>query len=385
MDEGQEFEADVVVIGAGVVGLAIARTLARAGRDVLVLEKERAIGSQTSSRNSEVVHAGIYYSGLPLKQRLCLKGRDLLYEFCDNYGVTYAKCGKLVVATDEDQVPTLERILTHSECAHTENGLQSRLTMIDGADARTRIEGLNCVAALVSPDTGIVDSHGFMLALQGDAEAHGAQLAFGATVTSGSVANDQSIQLEIAIGGNASMSMRCRTVINAAGHGTVPIAHAITGQHTNTFPQAHFARGVYFRLQGRHPFTQLVYPVPVAGGLGTHVTVDLGGQARFGPDVEWINHLSYDIDPARADSFYEAIRRYWPALPDGALVPDYAGVRPKISGPGEPNADFDICGEERHGVPGLIHLLGIESPGLTSSLAIAEDVAARVDGQTGML
>ena len=359
---------DCVVVGAGVVGLAVARALALAGREVIVLEAADAIGTETSSRNSEVVHAGIYYPKDSLKARLCVAGRHALYAYCAERGVPVQRLGKLIVAAEPAEVPTLETIRQKALA----NGVDD-LYPIGGAEAVALEPALRCAGALVSPSTGIVDSHALMLAYQGDAEAAGAMVVFHAPITAAAVANRG---FELEIGGAEPMRLACETLVNAAGLGAVALAQRIEGVPGRHIPAAYLCKGSYYSLAGRAPFGRLIYPVPEPGGLGVHLTIDLGGQARFGPDVEWIEAIDYAVDPGRAAGFYAAIRRYWPGLSDGALLPGYAGIRPKISGPTEPAADFVVSGPESHGVPGLVNLFGIESPGLTASLALADHVAA---------
>lgn len=364
---------DVVVIGAGVVGLAVARALAQAGRDVLVLERETAVGTGVSSRNSEVIHAGLYYEPGSLKARLCVRGKDLLYAYCDSHGVDHRRCGKLVVATDEAQLAGLKKI----EARALANGVPT--VWLSGDEARAREPALNAQAALLSPSTGIVDSHGLMLALQGDLEAAGGAVALASSVARSEVTDD-GILLEVLTDG-VPMWLRARTVVNAAGLFACAVAGTMTGLDPRHVPTARFAKGSYFSLAAKAPFSHLVYPAPQDAWLGVHLTLDLGGQAKFGPDLEWLpadmdpQAIDYTVDPGRADGFYAEVRRYWPALPDGALQPSYSGVRPKIYGPGEAAPDFRIAGPETHGVPGLVHLFGIESPGLTSALALGEHVA----------
>lgn len=363
--------ADAVVIGAGVVGLAVARQLAIDGREVIVLESENAIGTATSSRNSEVIHAGIYYPQGSLKAASCVAGNRLLYEYCVERGIAHMRCGKLIVATDAAQLGELEAI---QKKAHA-NGV-SDVVWMTRAQAVALEPAVSCVGALYSPSTGVVDSHAFMLALQGDAEAHGAMLAFVSPLARARVLGDGRIALEV--GGAEPMQLAARTVVNAAGLTAPSVARRIEGYPADKAPPEFYAKGNYYSLIGRSPFSRLVYPVPEPGGLGVHVTIDLGGQARFGPDVEWIERIAYDVDPRRAERFYAAIRRYWPQLPDGALAPGYAGIRPKIAGPKDPAPDFLIQGPMEHGVAGLVNLFGIESPGLTASLALAAGVAARL-------
>ncbi|WP_353862050.1 NAD(P)/FAD-dependent oxidoreductase [Azospirillum formosense] len=364
---------DCVVAGAGVVGLAIARRLARAGREVVILEAAEAIGTGTSSRNSEVIHAGIYYPTGSVRARLCVAGRDALYAYCAEHGVDHRRVGKLIVATDEAQLPKLEAIRAQAAA----NGVND-LHALSAAEAMAWEPNLRCVGALVSPSTGIIDSHGLMLALQGDAEAAGAMLALRSPLEQARCTSDGFV---LDVGGTEPMRIACTTLVNAAGLGAWAVARGLDGFPTDRVPPRVLAKGNYYALaQGASPFSRLVYPVPVEGGLGVHLTLDLAGQARFGPDVEWLpadryDRIDYAVDPRRADSFYGEVRRYWPSLPDGALVPAYSGVRPKLSGPGQPQADFLIQGPETHGIAGLVNLFGIESPGLTSCLAIADAVA----------
>lgn len=359
---------DAVVIGAGVVGLAVARALALAGREVVILEAEDAIGTHTSSRNSEVIHAGIYYAKGSLKAIACVEGRQLLYEYCRSHGVPHRRCGKLIVATDEAQLAELESIRAK---AHA-NGATD-VVRISRVEAMAMEPELSCVAALHSPSTGIIDSHALMLAYLGDAEAHGAMLALRSPVLAARVRPDG-----IEMHARDSDPFLARTVVNSAGLRSPSLARRFEGYPGELAPRELYAKGNYYSLQRRSPFSRLVYPVPEPGGLGVHVTLDLAGQARFGPDVEWVERISYEVDPRRAARFYSAIRRYWPGLPDDSLAPGYAGIRPKTSGPGEPASDFEIQGPRRHGVPGLVHLFGIESPGLTASLALAKRVLSEL-------
>lgn len=363
--------ADAVVIGAGVVGLAVARQLALEGREVIILESESAIGTATSSRNSEVIHAGIYYPQGSLKARACVEGRTLLYQYCEERGIPNRRCGKLIVATDAAQLGELEAIRTK---AHA-NGVTD-VAWLTLHQAHAMEPAVRCVGALYSPSTGVIDSHAFMLALLGDAEAHGAMLAVLSRVERARVGSNGSIELEV--GGAEPMRLSARTVVNSVGLTAPSLARRIEGFPADKVPPEFYAKGNYYSLIGRSPFSRLVYPVPEPGGLGVHVTIDLGGQARFGPDVEWIERIGYDVDPRRAERFYAAIRRYWPQLPDGALAPGYAGIRPKIAGPNDPAPDFVVQGPQDHGVPGLVNLFGIESPGLTASLALAAEVARRL-------
>jgi L-2-hydroxyglutarate oxidase LhgO len=356
---------DCAVVGAGVVGLAVARALALAGREVVILEAEDAIGTHTSSRNSEVIHAGIYYPQGSLKARACVEGRRRLYEYCVRHGIPHARCGKLIVASAPGQLQELETIQAK---AHA-NGATDVVRMTR-AQAIALEPELSCVAALYSPSTGVIDSHALMLGFLGDAQASGAMLALGSRLEH-AIVRDEGIELHV----RAAEPVLARCVVNSAGLAAPSVALRIQGYPGEQAPRELYAKGNYYSLTRRAPFSRLIYPVPEPGGLGVHITLDLAGQARFGPDVEWVERIDYSVDPARAEHFYAAIRRYWPGLPDGALAPGYAGIRPKISGPGEPAADFVIQGPAEHGVAGLVHLFGIESPGLTASLALADDVA----------
>lgn len=354
---------DCVVIGAGVVGLAAARALAQAGRDVIVLEAEGAIGTGISSRNSEVIHAGLYYAPGSLKARLCVAGSRLMRAHAVRCGIPHSLPGKLVVATDESEEAALATLFERGQA----NGAEG-LRMLNAAEARALEPNLVCTAALLSPFTGIIDSHALMLSLQGEAEAAGAMIAFHAPVTGGHADGDAML---IETGGAEPMRLRARSVVLAAGLSAPRIGAALG---LADVPPAYLCRGTYFSLTGRTPFSRLVYPVPVTAGLGVHFTLDLGGAGRFGPDVEWIEREEYTVDPHRGDVFYEAIRRYWPGLPDGALAPAYCGIRPKIHAPDQPGRDFLIHGPAETGAPGMVALYGIESPGLTASLAIADHV-----------
>jgi len=365
-------QVDSVVIGAGVVGLAVARALAKSGREVVVLESQRAIGTGTSSRNSEVIHAGIYYPPGSLKARLCVQGRQQLYAYCDSHGVPYRRCGKLIVAVDAAQVAELEALQRNAEASGVTD-----LCWLDQTGVARLEPALNAHAALLSPSTGIVDSHALMLALQGDAEQAGAMLAFDAEVTHAR-AVPSGIELQVRTAGESSW-LRARTVVNSAGLSAVDVARQLQGLPSQHIPQKYYAKGSYFTCAGRAPFSHLVYPVPEPGGLGVHLTLDLGGQMRFGPNVQWIDAPEYEVNPADGEVFRAAVRRYWPGVEHATLQPGYAGVRPKISGPGEAAADFRIDGPDVHGVPGWVNLFGIESPGLTASLAIAEQVLQRLD------
>ena len=357
---------DTVVIGAGVVGLAVARALALAGREVIILEAESMIGTGISSRNSEVIHAGIYYPKGSLKAELCVAGRRALYAYCEAHGVPHRRCGKLIVATNAGEDVMLAGVKRRAEA----NGVEG-MRVLSAAEAIAMEPNLHCTSALLSPVTGIVDSHAFMLALQGDAENAGAVPVFFSPVLGGRVAPGG---VEIDVGGSDPMSLSCRLLVNSAGLHAPGFAGCIAGMPADRIPTAYYAKGNYFTLMGRSPFSRLIYPVPVPGGLGVHLTIDLGGQARFGPDVQWIDTIDYTVDPARAESFYAAVRKYWPDLKDGAIQPGYAGIRPKIVPRGAPGQDFVVQGPQTHGVRGLINLFGIESPGLTASLALADHV-----------
>lgn len=361
---------DVLVIGAGVMGLAIARTLAQRGHAVIVAEATGGIGNGVSSRNSEVIHAGMYYPTQSLRARHCVTGRQMLYAFCESHGVPHAKCGKLVVATNEREKAKIESIYAQGLA----NGVEG-LSLLTGEEAKALEPNLFCTAALLSSETGIIDSHALMLALQGDLEAGGGMIAFHAPVERIARAGGA---WEAHVGGAEPTVLPVDAVINAAGLGAQSVARATEGYSQDLVPRLVLAKGNYFGCLGKPAFSHLIYPAPVDGGLGTHLTFDLNGRMRFGPDVEWVEREDYAVDPQRAESFYASIRRYWPGLPDGALTPDYAGIRPKLTGPGEAAADFMIDGPADHGLPGLVHLFGIESPGLTSSLSIAEDVAERL-------
>lgn len=360
-------QVDCVVVGAGVVGLAVARALAEAGREVIVLDAAEGIGTETSSRNSEVIHAGIYYAQGSLIARTCVAGKWMLYDYCRERGIPHRNCGKLIVATNEEEAGRLLGIQARAAA----NGVPD-LRLLTAEEARVMEPALVCTAALHSPSTGIIDSHAYMLSLQGDAERAGAVFVFHAPVTAGRVTNQG---VEIEVGGAEPMRLSCRTLVNSAGLHAPRLGRAIQGMPAEKVPPAYYAKGNYFSLVGRSPFSRLIYPVPVPGGLGTHLTIDLGGQARFGPDVEWVETIDYEVDPRRGEGFYASIRRWWPGLRDGQLAPGYAGIRPKTVPPGAPAQDFVVQGPRDHGVPGLFHLFGIESPGLTASLALAAHVA----------
>lgn len=358
---------ECVVIGAGVIGLAIARRLALAGVEVLILERADMIGTETSSRNSEIVHAGIYYPTGSLKARSCVAGKHALYEYCETRGIAHRRCGKIIVATDDTQVDELGT-LKERAAANGVNDLYW-LTPAEVADMEPEVHS---VAALHSPSTGIVDSHGLMLSFQGEAEDRGAMIAYHAPVTGGRIEDDGIV---VSVGGESPVSLKTNRLVNAAGIWAPAVARTIDGLGRKTIPADYLCKGNYYTLSGRSPFSRPVYPVPEKAGLGVHVTVDLAGQVRFGPDVEWVDSIDYDVDPGRAEAFYAAIRRYWPGLPDGAIQAGYSGIRPKLQAPGEPAADFMLQGPSEHGIDGLVNLYGIESPGLTSSLALADLVA----------
>ena len=364
---------DALVIGAGAVGLAVARALARSGFETIVAESGNAIGQGVSSRNSEVIHAGLYYPPGSLKARLCVRGNELLYALCASHGVDSRKCGKLTVANSAAEQVALRELQQRASA----NGVP--VVWLDAAQAKAMEPALRCDAALFSPGTGVVDSHGFMLALQGDLERAGGMVALGSAVNSARVTPRGPHVVRMADGSE----LQCRVLVNSASLHACSLARRFEGLHPRFVPHEFFAKGNYYSLAARVPFSHLIYPAPAQAWLGVHLTLDLGGQAKFGPDLEWLQvdtpeQIDYTVDPRRAEGFYAEVRRYWPGLPDGALAPSYSGVRPKIHGPGEAAADFRIDGPALHGVPGLVNLFGIESPGLTSALAIAEVVAQLV-------
>jgi len=361
---------DAIVIGAGAVGLAIARSLALSGRETLILEAADAFGTETSSRNSEVIHAGIYYPKDSLKARLCVDGNRRLYRFCDERAVSYKRCGKLIVATNSAERGAIESLARRGAI----NGVDD-LRLLGGREARKLEPDLHCEAALLSPSTGILDSHGFMLALLAEAEDHGATLALRTPFLH---AEWKGGIVSVGAGGTEPITVSCAELVNSAGLSASRVAEAMWIGSTWKPPATRYAKGNYFALRGRSPFTRLIYPAPQEHGLGVHLTLDLAGQTRFGPDVEWIETIDYAVDPRRCEGFAEAIRRYWPDLKENALVPSYSGVRPKLNGPDEAATDFRIDGPETHGVPGLVHLFGIESPGLTAAMAIAEEVLQKL-------
>lgn len=364
-------DVNTIVVGAGVVGLAIARSLAIAGNEVLILEEKQLFGSETSSRHSEVIHAGIYYAQNSLKATLCTRGKALLYDYCHTHAIEHKQLGKIIVATTDEQVVELDAINVRARA----NGVMD-LQKLNAQDVTALEPAIVAKAGLLSPSTGIIDSHGYMLSLLGDAQSHGTMIAYNSKV-----AQIEKIDngFRVSVIGEDNMTLDCQRVINAAGHGACAVANATQTLATTHVPVASFSKGNYFRLQAKTPVSRLIYPVPESGGLGVHITLDLAGQSRFGPDVQPQDSLDYNVDATRALHFYDAIRHYWPALDDDALVPDYAGVRPKIAFNNVLCNDFVIQDKQTHGITGLVNLFGIESPGLTSSLAIAEHVLAVVD------
>jgi L-2-hydroxyglutarate oxidase LhgO len=364
---------DCVVVGAGVIGLAIARALAMSGRETVVLEREPMIGAHTSSRNSEVIHAGIYYPRGSAKARLCLRGKHLLYDYCAARGVPCRRLGKIIVAAEAAQRPALEA----AQAAARGNGVED-LAPLEAGDLARLEPALRGVAGLLSPSTGIVDSHALMLSYQGEAEDHGAAIAFGTAFRAARPLPGGGFEIEAESGGER-VRIGAALLVNAAGLFAGAVAGAVEGLAAPFRREVFYCKGTYFSMTGRAPFSRLIYPVPERDGLGVHLTLDMGGAARFGPDTEWVEGIDYGLDPARGAGFYAAIRRYWPGLADGALAPSYAGVRPKLAPAGGAFTDFTIEGPETHGLDGLVNLFGIESPGLTASLAIAEEVLARAE------
>lgn len=360
----------VLVIGAGVIGLAVARQAAQAGHEVIVAEAENAIGTGISSRNSEVIHGGMYYPTGSLRARHCVRGRRMLYDFCASHGVPHRKCGKLIVATNDTELAKIETIAAQGRANDVEG-----LEMLGANAARALEPELSCIGALLSPETGIIDGHAFMLALRGDLENAGGVIAF-KTQVMGAVRKNGRWSVTFGSGDDVEFD----ALVNCAGLHAQAVALAMEDYPAARVPKLVLAKGNYFTFAGKPVFTHIIYPTPVDGGLGTHVTLDLAGRMRFGPDVEWIEREHYEVDPKRADGFYARIRTYWPGLPDGALAPDYSGIRPKLTGPGEPAADFLIDAPARHGLPGLVQMFGIESPGLTSSLSLAEEVVGCLAG-----
>jgi len=364
-------QVQAVVIGAGAVGLACARALARAGKEVIILERNIDFGLETSARNSEVIHAGIYYPPGSLKAKMCVQGRQRLYAFCQSHGVEHSRCGKLIVATSERQLSELKNIRARALA----NGVDD-LELLTASQAVALEPSLHALAALLSPSTGIINGRAYMLALLGDAEHHGASLALNSRVQS-LQSTAAGVQLSVLCDG-VEETLLADLVVNAAGHQAIALANTCDAVAAEKIPQAYLAKGNYFSLAGRSPFSRLIYPVPEPGGLGVHLTLDLGLQARFGPDVEWVQTEDYSVNPQRAEVFYAAIRKYWPDLKDDALQPAYAGIRPKTVPQGSPDADFQVQGPDEHGVAGLVNFYGIESPGLTSSLALADVLCERL-------
>ena len=356
----------ILVVGAGVIGLAVARAAALKGHEVVVAEAANALGTGISSRNSEVIHAGMYYATGTLRGRHCVAGRRLLYAYCASHGVPHRKAEKLIVATDAAEQKKVEGI--HAQGLR--NDVEG-LRMIDGAEARAMEPELSCCAALLSPETGIIDAHAYMLALRGDLEDRGGRIAFNTPVER--IARARS-RWQVHFGGKEAGTITVDAVVNAGGLGAQAVARKTEGYPAERVPPIILCKGNYFSYAGKPVFTRLIYPVPVHGGIGIHITLDLAGRMRFGPDVEWVEKEDYAVDPARADSFYARIRSYWPGLPDNALMPAYSGIRPKTAGKNDPQQDFTIEGPAQHKLPGLIQLFGIESPGLTSSLSIADEV-----------
>ena len=365
------FDFDAVVVGAGAVGLACGYALARRGQSTVVLEAGPRIGEGVSARNSEVIHGGLYYPTGSLKARLCVTGRRALYAFLEAHGVAFDRCGKLVVFNGPEELARLDAILDQARTNDVEG-----IAPLSAAVARRLEPDLQCDAALISPQSGVFDSHGYMLALQGEIEASGGAVALatpfeGAEPLAGG-------GWSVRAGGADPTVLTARRLVTAPGLDAQSVASRIAGFPAPSIPKAHFGKGVYFRLSGRAPFSRLIYPPPIHGALGTHYRRDLGGQAVFGPDLQFVEAPDYSVDPARAEVFAAYIRKFWPGLPEGALQPDYAGVRPKLHGPDEPQPDFRIDGPEAHDLDGLVTLFGIESPGLTSSLAIGEEIAGRL-------
>ncbi len=372
-------QVDAIVIGAGVVGLAIAARLAGLGLEVIVLERANAIGTETSARNSEVIHGGMYYPTGTLKARLCVEGRKMLYRYCAERNIGHQRIGKLIVATNADEHAALDQIAQRARA----NGLagDDRLSELTGAEAMAMEPALYATAALYSPATGIIDSHGYMLSLRGELESHGGMIAFETSYTAARYTNP-GFEVEATGKDGTVTKLAARILINSAGHHASRVAQAIDGLAPDRIRPTYLSRGCYFSYAGKAPFKHLIYPVPPAAGLGVHLTLDLGGQAKFGPDHDWVDNIDYTVDPKRADAFYAAIRPYFPGIAEGALQPAYAGIRPKVEKPGGANTDFVIDDQSHHGLAGLINLFGIESPGLTASLALADNVAVRL-GQTG--
>jgi L-2-hydroxyglutarate oxidase LhgO len=362
-------ETECVVIGAGVIGLAVARALARGGREVIIVERERQFGMHTSSRNSEVIHAGIHYPPASLKATLCVSGRELLYGYCEMLGIAHRRCGKFTVAIAASQLPALQAIESNARASGVLD-----LAWLDAGEARRAEPALHCYAALSSPSTGIIDSHGYMQSLLADAQSAGAVIAFGTEVTA---LRPTARGIDVVVGREPEPALRAQLVVNSAGLQAHHVARSIDGFSPRHIPQVHYAKGSYFALAGAAPFARLIYPAPTVGGhLGIHMTLDLAGAARFGPDMEWVEEIDYEVDPGRALEFADAIKTYWPPLDAKRLLPAYAGIRPKLSQGGEAARDFMISGPEDHGFAGIINLFGMDSPGLTASLAIGNYIAA---------
>ena len=364
-------QVQAVVIGAGAVGLACARALALAGKEVIILERNTDFGLETSARNSEVIHAGIYYPPGSLKAKMCVQGRQRLYAFCQSHGVEHSRCGKLIVATSERQLSELKNIQARALANSVDD-----LKLLTASHAVALEPSLHAMGALLSPSTGIINGRAYMLALLGEAEHHGASLALNSRVQS-MQSTATGVQLSVLCDG-VEETLLADLVVNAAGHQAIALANTCDAVAAEKIPRAYLAKGNYFSLAGRSPFSRLIYPVPEPGGLGVHLTLDLGLQARFGPDVEWVQTEDYSVNPQRAEVFYAAIRKYWPDLKDDALQPAYAGIRPKTVPQGSPDADFQVQGPDEHGVAGLVNFYGIESPGLTSSLALADVLCERL-------
>ena len=357
---------ECAVIGAGVIGLAVARELALNGHEVIILEAESSIGTGTSSRNSEVIHAGIYYEPDSLKARLCVEGKKNLYDYCKRRGIPFKQCGKLIVASNKKQIYNLEIIQQKA----IENNVND-LMWLNQSEVYELEPELSAYAALFSPSTGIIDSHALMLSFQGDAENNGTVVAFNSPILTGEIKNNS---ISLNVGGSEPSKLLCQNVINCAGLHAQSIAKELIGLSQKHVPEIHYAKGNYFSLIGKNPFKHLIYPIPEKAGLGTHLTLDLEGQARFGPDVEWIENINYNVDSSRGKSFYNSIKNYWPGIKDHSLQPGYSGITPKLNGANGPATDFVISGPKTHGIQGLVNLFGIESPGLTASLAIAQEV-----------
>lgn len=362
---------ETLVVGGGVIGLAIARELALDGREVVVIEAESLVGSGISARSSEVIHAGIYYPSGSLKARMCVRGRERLYQYCDRYGVSYQRLGKLIIATSKQQLSRLQALMKLGQA----NGVDD-LVRLSNSEINNLEPSIKADAAIYSPSTGIIDSHGLILSLKGEIESAGGFVVVNTAFQSGEVLADG---FKVMTVGETPYTLHCQILINAAGLAAQAIAKSLHGLKPSSIPKQYLAKGNYFSFVGKHDFNHLVYPIPEIGGLGIHATLDLAGRVRFGPDVEWVNSLNYDVDPNRVDMFFSTIRNYWPGLGDYTLLPDYAGIRPKLVGPNESAADFVIQTDAQHGIPRLINLFGIESPGLTSSLAIAEYVREILD------